>query len=197
MDFGCATYCRFASQCLGTDMPPELLARRTDLLKDRVAAEVKKLLGRDFKRIGRTLRVVEFAGQIQKAEGGDHAVVILTALLQASAGACGRPEGDRERLSAEDLAVAESILSRTGAPDEPAREVISILNNLGDTDQKCDSINFKCVSDAILIAQLSESLKAAGSGKGAIRFYDDKALLTLTGRRIVEEIMAEYEGNHG
>ena len=42
-------------------MPPELLAKRSDLLKDRVAAEVKKYLGRDFKRIGRALKVVEYA----------------------------------------------------------------------------------------------------------------------------------------
>ena len=85
MDFGCAAYCRFAAQCLGTDMPPELLAKRTDLLKDRVAAEVKKFLGKDFKRIGRTLKVVDYAGKIQRSEGGDPAIVTLAAFLSAVA----------------------------------------------------------------------------------------------------------------
>ena len=92
MDFGCAAYCKFASQCLGDDIPPELLAKRTDLLRDRVAMEVKKLLGRDFKRIGRTLKVAGYAETIRKAEGADPAIVTLAAYLTAIAGfALGRP----------------------------------------------------------------------------------------------------------
>ena len=50
MDFGCASYCPYAEQCLG-DLPPELLARQEDLLKDRVAIEMKRHFGQDFKRI--------------------------------------------------------------------------------------------------------------------------------------------------
>ncbi|MEM5788981.1 MAG: 4Fe-4S dicluster domain-containing protein, partial [Syntrophobacteraceae bacterium] len=44
MDFGCAAYCRFAAQCLGKDMSPELMEKRTDLLKDRAAAEPNTIL---------------------------------------------------------------------------------------------------------------------------------------------------------
>src|SRR5271157_698164 len=85
MNFGCAAYCKFAAQCLGTDMPPGLLAQRTDLLKDRVAVEVKKFLGRNFKRIGRVLKVVEYAGKIQQSEGGDPAIITLAACLSVIA----------------------------------------------------------------------------------------------------------------
>ena len=46
MDFGCASYCQYAEQCIG-DLPPELLAQKEDLLKDRVAMEMKRY----FKRI--------------------------------------------------------------------------------------------------------------------------------------------------
>ena len=34
MDFGCAAYCPYAEQCIG-DLPPELIAQKEDLLKDR------------------------------------------------------------------------------------------------------------------------------------------------------------------
>ena len=51
MDFGCASYCQYAEQCLG-ELPPELLAQKEDLLKDRVAIEMKKYFGKDFRRIG-------------------------------------------------------------------------------------------------------------------------------------------------
>ena len=119
MDFGCAAYCRFAAQCLGTDMSPELLAQRTDLLKDRVAAEVKGLLGRNFRRIGRALKVVEYAGKIQQSEGGDPAVVILAAYLSTiTGGASTGPDRSPGRFSQEDVTEAQSILSRTGAPEE-------------------------------------------------------------------------------
>ena len=123
MDFGCAAYCRFAAQCLGTDMPPELLARRTDLLKDRVAAEVKELLGRNFKRIGRTLKVVEYAGKIQKSEGGDPAVVTLAAYLSAIAGGVSTGPGRSAETDflPRTMTEAQSILSRTGAPEELTR----------------------------------------------------------------------------
>ena len=50
LDFGCASYCQFAEQCIG-NLPPELIAQKEDLLKDRVAIEMKKYFRTDFKRI--------------------------------------------------------------------------------------------------------------------------------------------------
>ena len=35
MDFGCAAYCQFAEQCVGT-LPPEVAAQQENLLKDKV-----------------------------------------------------------------------------------------------------------------------------------------------------------------
>ncbi len=191
MDFGCAAYCRFAAQCLGTDMPPELLARRTDLLKDRVAVEVKKFLGRNFKRIGRALRVVEYANKIQQSEGGDPAIVTLAACLSAIAGgASAGLDGSGSRFSFEDITAAQSILSRAGAPEELARETLSILNNLGGSGRPDDSVNFKCVFDAIQIADLAEALKAGqpeGGRSGAL----DEPLLTQTGKTLMEQVLDE------
>ena len=51
MDFGCASYCKYAEQCIG-ELPPEVIAQRDNLLKDRVAVEMKQYFKRDFKRIG-------------------------------------------------------------------------------------------------------------------------------------------------
>ena len=44
MDFGCASYCPYAEQCLGS-LPPEMLAQRDDLFKDRLAMAVQQHLG--------------------------------------------------------------------------------------------------------------------------------------------------------
>ena len=112
-------------------MPPELLAKRSDLLKDRAATEVKKFLGRNFKRIGRMLKVMEYSDKIQKSEGGDPAIVTLAACLSALAGVSSGAEGDDARFSVEDEVSARSILSSAGAPDEVTRRVLSILRNPG------------------------------------------------------------------
>jgi len=48
MDFGCATYCRFASQCL-VELPPELVNKRDDLLKIRIGIEARKYFEGDPK----------------------------------------------------------------------------------------------------------------------------------------------------
>jgi hypothetical protein len=192
MDFGCAAYCKFAAQCLGTDMPPELLARRSDLLKDRVASEVKKFLGRDFKRIGRTLKIVEYAGRIQRSEGGDPAVVTLAALLSAVAGGVSAGlNASARQLSAEEITAAQSILLRAGASEELTREVLAILNSL-DAKSLADGNNFKCVYDAICIADLAEALKARSPEAGNSGM--DEPLLTRTGKNMTKEIVDQSSG---
>ena len=80
VDFGCASYCQYAEQCLG-DLPAELLAEKDDLLKDRVAIEMKRYFGQDFRRIGHAALVARYAEQIVKEEGGDPAVVLCAAYL--------------------------------------------------------------------------------------------------------------------
>ena len=47
MDFGCAAYCKFAEQCIGT-LPEEFTGARDNLLKDRVAVEVKRFYNTDL-----------------------------------------------------------------------------------------------------------------------------------------------------
>jgi hypothetical protein len=68
MDFGCAAYCPYAEQCLGT-LPEGLAAQKENLLKDRVAVEMKRYFKNDFKRIGHASRVARHARRIGKTEG--------------------------------------------------------------------------------------------------------------------------------
>jgi hypothetical protein len=190
MDFGCAAYCKFASQCLGDDIPPELLAKRTDLLRDRVAMEVKKLLGRDFKRIGRTLKVAGYADTIRKAEGADPAIVTLAAYLTAFS--------DRNGRKAAGMDAATDVLSRAGATPELSEQVLEILNNLhedapagGNVPGTDDSLNFKCVHDAIRIAEFEESLKKQAAPDANAAGDIEGSILTASGRDALREVLLE------
>ncbi|MDF1615406.1 HD domain-containing protein [Desulfurivibrio dismutans] len=81
MDFGCASYCPYAEQCLG-ELPPELLKKKQEELVDKVAVAVKKLYGDDFTRIGHAGRVANRAAQLAAdTEGANPAVVRLAAYL--------------------------------------------------------------------------------------------------------------------
>jgi HD superfamily phosphodiesterase len=80
MDFGCAAYCQYAEQCIG-NLPPELLTQKESLFKDRVAIEMKRYFGKDFKRIGHASRIARHAQNIANQEGGDMAVILAAAYL--------------------------------------------------------------------------------------------------------------------
>ena len=80
MDFGCAAYCPYAEQCLG-DMPPELVAQKEDLLKDRVAVAIKRHLKRDFRRIGHITRRARHAETLAREAQINPAVVLIAAYL--------------------------------------------------------------------------------------------------------------------
>ncbi|MFZ2446661.1 MAG: hypothetical protein WAW37_09905 [Syntrophobacteraceae bacterium] len=196
MDFGCAAYCRYAAQCLGEDMPPELLAKRTDLLKDRVAAEVKKSLGRDFRRIGRTLKVVDYTGKILRGENVDPAAATLAAYLLALSGPAGTAappsNGGGRDASAEARRAAAEILSRTGAPEEVAREVLAILDSMaGGTG--LDSSGYRCVSDASRIAEFVEARAKQPAPPEEIARLIDEALLTQSGRDLARQVLTSGE----
>jgi len=53
LDFGCAQWCPYAEQCVGT-IPEEAKERQKaeqrDSLRERIALEMKKYFGTDFKR---------------------------------------------------------------------------------------------------------------------------------------------------
>jgi hypothetical protein len=129
MDFGCAAYCSFAEQCLGT-LPPELMAEKEDLLKDRVAIEMKRYFKGDFGEIGRAGRLARHAETLGKAEGGNLPVILCAAYLYR----IGKPEAIKrhgvctpELLAAEGVPVARWILEKLSARAELVEAVARII----------------------------------------------------------------------
>lgn len=160
LDFGCAAYCQYAEQCLGT-LPEELLAQKEDLLKDRVAIEMKRYFKTDFKRIGRAGRTARYAERIAKKEQGMLPVVLCAALLRD----IGAVEAERkygevtaEHLESESPPVARSILTFLKAKEELIDAVCDIVGS-GRRPTDDDDLNRKIVSEAALIADLEDRQK--------------------------------------
>jgi HD superfamily phosphohydrolase YqeK len=183
MDFGCAAYCKFAEQCLG-DLPPELVAQREELLKDRVAIEMKRYFGRDFKRIGHATKVARYAEEIFKKEGGEPAVILTAAYLHD----IGIKEAERKHNSTaaryqeeEGPPIAREILSRLGANSELIAEVCDIVGHHHHPRPE-ETVNFKAVYDADLIVNLEEGQKHAPVDPKGLNKTIEKGFMTESGR---------------
>jgi HD superfamily phosphodiesterase len=192
MDFGCASYCQNAEQCLG-ELPPELLAQRKDLLKDRVAVEMKRYFKQDFRRIGHAAKVARYAEQIAREERGDMVTVLCAAYLHD----IGIHEAERKHSNAdarvqeeEGPPIAREILAKLSASRDIIDEVCDIIGHHHHPRPE-ETLNFKIVYDADLIANLEEEeAPVAGEKLAAIV---EKSFLTATGRKLAQEILVKQK----
>jgi hypothetical protein len=185
MDFGCAAYCPYAEQCLGT-LPEGLAAQKENLLKDRVAVEMKRFYRSDFKRIGRAGRVARYAERIGKAEKGNLAVILSAAYLRdidRTAAVAAEPE------AAEGSAAAREILVRLGAREELIAEVCDIIANRGEPRSGV-SINWQVVHDADLIETLDEGNKSGALDADQLAERIENSFLTAAGRQAARETLS-------
>jgi len=190
MEFGCASYCQYAEQCIGS-LSPELMAQKEDLLKDRVAIEVKRYLKGDFKRIGRAMRVARYAEQIGKEEAGSLAVVLAAAYLhdmgvKATEGTC---EGSAAGFQEEEAQPAvREILVRAGAREALIKEVCEIVGHRQHPVQE-GSLNLKIFSDAVFIATLEEKQMEDQTESDELARAIGRSILTESGRKLAGSVL--------
>lgn len=192
-DFGCASYCPYAEQCLGS-LPPELLAKKQDLLKERVAIEMKRYFDTDFKRIGHAGRVARYAeaiGNATEEEGYNPGVTLIAAYLHD----IGIKESERKYNSSapryqheEGPPVARQILTELGAPPPLIDEVCDIIGH-HHTPRPEETMNFKVLYDADLITNLEEKQKEAPSSPEHLQKIIDHSFLTPAGAELAARIL--------
>ena len=190
MDFGCASYCPYAEQCLGS-MPPELLAKKKELLVERVPIEMKRYFGNDFKRIGHATKVARYAEKICKEEDAHPVVTSLAAYLHD----IGIKESERKYNSSspkyqhvEGPPVAREILTKLGAEEGIIGEVCDII---GHTPRENETLNFKVIYDADLIVNLEEKQKESPSPAEHLARIVDTSFLTESGRELAGRVLLE------
>ena len=173
MDFGCAAYCRFADQCIG-ELPPELLAERRELMKDRIAVEMKKYFRQDFKRIGRATRVARHADALSDEAGGDKAIILAAAYLHDTGNRKAESNGESP---------AREIMKKAGAQDPMIEEVFGIVSRSNHPSGD-EGLNFKIVHDSIALAEIEEDVK----GKNITPEQREK----LAGTRFFTDVAGRY-----
>ncbi|MCD6225158.1 MAG: HD domain-containing protein [Deltaproteobacteria bacterium] len=191
MDFGCAAYCQFAEQCIG-NLPPELLAQKEDLLKDRVAIEMKRYFRTDFKRIGHATRVARYAEKIGKAEGQGNLAVILSAAYLHDIGI---HEAEKKYNSIapkyqeqEGPPIARSIMEKLGAKKELIEEVCDIVGHHHHPRPE-ETANFKALYDADLIANIEDNHKNKPINAEKLEGIIKKSFMTDSGKEHARKIL--------
>lgn len=175
IDFGCASYCPFAEQCLG-GLSPEMLAQKQDLLIDRVALEMKRRHGEDFAKLGRASRAARYAGVLAKAEEANKAAVTIAALLAEldgpATGSCPR-----------DTPHARALLAELQANEGLTNEVCTLISAMGTAIGQA-SVNACVLHDAWQLAGLAQGLET-DQAQAIIG-----ALKTINGRHEAESMLA-------
>jgi hypothetical protein len=190
LDFGCASYCPYADQCLGS-LPPELLAKRNDLFKDRVAIAMRKYFGADSRRIRHAEDVARYAEEIGGKEQGNPAVIMAAAYLHD----IGIREAERKFNSSapryqhsEGPPVARQILTELKADPELINEVCDIIGH-HHTPRQEESINFKVLHDADLIVNLDEKYRESPPSGDKLEKVLNRSFLTGAGRRAAKKAL--------
>ncbi len=172
MDFGCASYCQFAEQCLGT-LPEEFMGSREDLLKDKVAVEMKRYFHADFKSIRKATTAARHAENIGKAEGGNLAVILCAAYLH-----------DTGQES------ARSILQKVGAGEQMILDIFRLLEDQASLGPNT-FLEAQIVHDALTINQLQDDLKEGRIDTDRAKQLVDQQLLTASAQSIAAALLPE------
>ena len=169
MDFGCASYCPYAEQCLGT-LPEEFTGARDTLLKDKVAVEMKRFFQTDFKRIRQATATAQFAENIGKAEGGNLAILLCASYLHDIS-----------------FAEAKAILTKVGASEPMIIEISEILNQI-ETVTDSDSLQPKILHDALTLRRWHEELKEGLTNNATVLQGSESKLFTVSARTLLSTL---------
>lgn len=194
MDFGCASYCPHAEQCLGS-MPPELIAKQGDLFKDRVGLAMRKYFAEDTKHIQHALDVAEHAEVIGKAQEDCDMMVIMAAALLHEIGLKNALKkynsASAKYLHIEGPPLADEILTDLKAPRELIDEVCDIISHYqwpGDEE----TVNFKVLHDANLIVNTAQLYQIEPHGKTDLDQLAATSFLTVAGAAHGVKILKKF-----
>jgi len=187
IDFGCAQWCDYAEQCVG-NLPGELKEQKCEFLRDKIAVEMRKVFGRDIKRINHANKVARLAEEILKGEGGDSAVVIAASYLHD----IGIHEAERKYNSTagdyqerESPPIARDILEKLGVDKGTIDEVCDLIAH-HHSPGHIKTLNFQILWEADSLVNLEES---PDKMPGQIKKIIEQTFRTTTGKRLAKRLL--------
>jgi hypothetical protein len=183
MDFGCAAHCKFAEHCFG-ELPPELIKQKKDMLKDRLALEMKMYFKRDFKSISRAIKIARYVERIAGLEKADPPIAITAAYL--------REMVQKEALTGDDddaKALPRQILEKLDAAPGLIEEVCALIETK-EIDKGASS-NSKVLHDAGILADLEQEIKSEQIDQSDLTEIIRTQFITNSARELAREVLVE------
>jgi putative nucleotidyltransferase with HDIG domain len=196
IDLGCAAWCPYAEQCVGT-VPEDVKARQRaeerDSLKERIGLEMKKYFGTDFRRMSHALKVARYAEQILKMEGGNPLVVLGAAYLHdigihEAEGKYGDTAGRHQEL--EGVPIAREILGKLNVQKEMLEEICDIIGH-HHTPRDEETLNFQVLYEADSLVNMEE--EGISKDREALGKRIARTFRTVTGKTLAEELYLKGE----
>jgi len=189
IDLGCAQWCQYAEQCIGISA-----GDNQQVICDRLISEMKDVFGEDQKRIEHALAVLNYAEQIQAAQGGDPMIVKAAAILHD----IGIHEAERKYGSSagnyqeiEGPPIAEEILKKHDIPTEAIEHICKIIANHHNA-KDIDTTEFRIVWDADWLVNIPQDFKDAGRER--LEKLINKVFKTKQGHMIAVQTLLNAHG---
>lgn len=184
----CLDWCSYAKECLGAEGYNKYMQNKALTLKGKLLKVLELYFGDDKKRINHARKVMHFAEELLKREGGEWHIVIPASILHdigikkaeekygSSAGSHQEREGP---------AIARDILLKLGLQKEDIEEITEIISH-HHSPGKIATLNFKVLYDADGLVNLEDEVGTKDKDK--LRKIIDKVFLTDTGKEVAEKI---------
>lgn len=184
----CVDWCASAKECLGQQAYSDYTKNKSLLLKEKLLVELKEYFGSDLKRINHAKRVLGYAEELLRREGGDWQIVVPSAILH-DVGI--KVAEEKYGLSAGNLQehegppVARKILLKLGFKKIQIAEICQIIAH-HHSPGKVDTLNFKILYDADWLVNLKDEVDTSDEDK--VKAIIEKIFLTKAGKDISKKI---------
>lgn len=163
----CVDWCSHAQECIGEAAFQEHALGKRLLLKERLLQELEAYFGNDSRRINHAKRVLGFAEEILRAEGGAWEVVVPASILhdvgiKVAEEKFGTASGKYQEQ--EGPVIARGILLKLGFGKAQIEEICEIIGH-HHTPDAFNSQNFKILLDADWLVNIRDEVDCTDKKK--------------------------------
>lgn len=195
VDFGCALWCKKASECIGEERylqltksaKKEAVPDKYKTKKELLLFEMEKYFGQDLKRINHAKCVLAFAQILLDKEKADRLVVVASAILHD----IGIHMAERKHKNSgghfqeiEGPPIARAIMEKLQLGKETIDEVCTIIAN-HHSPGKINTTNFKVLYDADCLVNLRDEFDTKDKDK--LAKVIENIFLTESGKELAKE----------
>ncbi len=184
----CIDWCKYAKECVGNDAYNNYIKNKSIIIKDKLIKELEEYFGKDELRIEHAKKVMSYAEELLRKEGGDWHIVVPASILHD----VGIKVAEEKYASSADSyqekegpAIAGKMLLRLGVKKGDIDEICRIIA-YHHSPCEVDTLNFKILYDADYLVNLKEEVDLEEKEK-AVKIIN-KVFFTNEAKEIARKI---------